>query len=73
MSGASRQRASAAERNRLSRRRKKLGIVRIVLFAERDWLAEMLASAGGFCHADEDDREAAAASLAYGAFRHRLR
>ena len=48
---------SAAERNRECRERKRDGTIRLVLFANRDWLAEMLFEVGGFCGIEEEDRQ----------------
>ena len=64
MSGANRQKpprkrdATAADRNALCRALNEAGIVRLVIYANRSWLAEMLHQAGGFCHADAEDRAA---------------
>jgi hypothetical protein len=49
---------TAADRNAVSRALKSAGIVRLVIFADKNWTAEMLYRVGGFCHADEDDRAA---------------
>ena len=48
--------ATAADRNVLCRALKEAGFVRVTIYANRYWLAEMLHQAGGFCHADADDR-----------------
>ena len=62
MTPAERKREQARLRVRRCAARKKAGVVRLVLYADQLWLAEVLYQAGGFASPDEDTRASLEAS-----------